>query len=176
MTGGAEAFEALLAAPRGAPVALLHDGRGGPTWLCTDAVASLDVAAGDWRGAFDRVDAFLAEHSERRLVGWLGYDLGLDVEAWPTQIDDDLGAPLVHLTAYDCVRAFDGAVARGAPDVPAACLTMCDVDDSPDLAEKFGATQLPLFVVFRDGVRCDALVGGKATALRQKVQQAIDRG
>lgn len=120
MTGGAEAFEALLAAPRGAPVALLHDGRGGPTWLCTDAVASLDVAAGDWRGAFDRVDAFLTEHSERRVVGWLGYDLGLDVEAWPTQIDDDLGAPLVHLTAYDCVRAFDGAAARGAPDVPAA--------------------------------------------------------
>ena len=69
---------------------------------------------------------------------------------------------------------FAPTYTRMAPDVPAACLTMCDVDDSPDLAEKFGATQLPLFVVFRDGVKCDALVGGKATALRQKVQQAID--
>lgn len=70
---------------------------------------------------------------------------------------------------------FAPTYTRMAPDVPAACLTMCDVDDSPDLAEKFGATQLPLFVILRDGVKCDALVGGKATALRQKVQQAIDR-
>jgi thioredoxin 1 len=69
---------------------------------------------------------------------------------------------------------FAPTYTRMAPDVPAACLTMCDVDDSPDLAEKFGATQLPLFVILRDGVKCDALVGGKATALRQKVQQAID--
>ena len=71
---------------------------------------------------------------------------------------------------------FAPTYTRMAPDLPAACLTMCDVDDSPDLAEKFGATQLPLFVILRDGVKCDALVGGKATALRQKVQQAIDRG
>ena len=70
---------------------------------------------------------------------------------------------------------FAPTYTRMAPDVPAACLTMCDVDDSPDLAEKFGATQLPLFVILRDGVKCDALVGGKATALRQKVQQAIER-
>ncbi|MGC6486794.1 MAG: anthranilate synthase component I family protein [Planctomycetota bacterium] len=120
MSGGAEAFEALLAAPRGAPVALLHDGRGGPTWLCTDAAATLEVAAGDWRGAFDRVDAFLAAHAQRRVVGWLGYDLGLDVEAWPTRQQDDFAAPLVHLTAFADVREFDGAAADGAPPVPAA--------------------------------------------------------
>ena len=51
---------------------------------------------------------------------------------------------------------------------------MCDVDDAPEFAESFGATQLPLFVIFRDGVRCDSLVGGKATALRQLVVKAIE--
>ena len=71
---------------------------------------------------------------------------------------------------------FAPTYTRMAPDLPAACLAVCDVDDAPELAEKFGATQLPLFVILRDGVKCDALVGGKATALRQKVQQAIDRG
>ena len=59
MTGGVEAFEALLAAPRGGPVALLHSGGGGRTWLCTEPAASLTIAAADWRGAFERVDAFL---------------------------------------------------------------------------------------------------------------------
>ena len=84
---------------------------------------------------------------------------------------------VVELRARWCggCNKFAPTYTRMAPEVPAACLAMCDVDDSPDLAEKFGATQLPLFVVFRDGVKCDALVGGKATALRQKVQQAIDR-
>ncbi|MFN3241281.1 MAG: aminodeoxychorismate synthase component I [Planctomycetota bacterium] len=113
-------FDALLAARRDGPVALLHGGGVGPTWLCTHPVASLTIAAGDWRGAFDRVDAFLRAHRDRRVVGWLGYDLGLDVEAWPTTIADDLGAPLVHLTAFADVQEFADATAAGAPAVPAA--------------------------------------------------------
>lgn len=120
MTASSNAFEALLAAPRGGPVALLHSGGDGPTWLCADPVASLAIPAGDWRGAFDRIDAFLTLHRDRKVVGWLGYDLGLDVEAWPTRIADDLGAPLAHLTAYADVQEFAPALARGAPDVPAA--------------------------------------------------------
>ena len=120
MTGTPEAFEALLAAPRGEPVALLHSGRGGRTSLCTAPVASLVVGAGEWRGAFDRVDEFLRAHRARRVVGWLGYDLGLDVEAWATEVEDDLGAPLVHLTAYAQVHDYEDATAQGAPEVPAA--------------------------------------------------------
>ena len=120
MTGGVEAFEALLAAPRGGPVALLHSGGGGRTWLCTEPAASLTIAAADWRGAFERVDAFLRQQRDRRVVGWLGYDLGLDVEPWPTRVADDLGAPLVHLTAFATVREFEGAVPTGAPPLPAA--------------------------------------------------------
>ena len=120
MSRPADAFEALLAAARGGPVAMLHSGGDGRTLLCVDPVASLTVAAGEWRGAFDRLDEFLRLHSERRVVGWLGYDLGLDVEAWPTRLEDDLGAPLIHLTAFADVRSFDGAAAVGAPAVPAA--------------------------------------------------------
>jgi len=113
-------FEALLAARRDAPVALLHGGGQGPTWLCTEPVASLTIPAGQWRGAFARIDAFLAEYADHRIVGWLGYDLGLDVEAWATAIADDLATPLVHLTAFASVQEFADASAHGAPDVPAA--------------------------------------------------------
>ena len=115
------AFEALLAEPRDRPVALLHTGGGaGSTWLCTRPAGSLTCAAGDWRGAFDRLDAFLAEHRQRRVVGWLGYDLGLDVEAWPLAIEDDFPVPVLHVTAFEHVAAFDGAAPLRAPAVPAA--------------------------------------------------------
>ncbi|MEC9048547.1 MAG: aminodeoxychorismate synthase component I [Planctomycetota bacterium] len=120
MSGSPEAFEALLALPRGEPVALLHSGGAGPTWLCCDAVAALTLPAGQWRGAFDRLGAFLDEHRERRVVGWLGYDLGLDVEAWATSIEPDLPVPVLHVAAYADVREYPLASARGAPAVPPA--------------------------------------------------------
>ncbi|MCK5944307.1 MAG: aminodeoxychorismate synthase component I [Planctomycetes bacterium] len=113
-------FEALLAAPRSAPLALLHGGGAGPTWLCTEPAGSLTIPAGEWAGAFERVGAFLAEHRDRRVVGWLGYDLGLDVESWATTIADDFPVPLVHLSAYGQVREFAEVAAVGAPAVPAA--------------------------------------------------------
>ena len=41
MAAGSEPFVALLAAPRGVPVALLHSGGCGRTMLCTDPVDTL---------------------------------------------------------------------------------------------------------------------------------------
>ena len=120
MTGSCEAFAGLLAAPRGEPVALLHSAGAGPTWLCTNPVASLTVPAGQWCGAFDRVGRFLAAHPESKVVGWLGYDLGLDVEPWKLRIEDDGEVPLVHLTAFASAREYVDASACGAPAVPAA--------------------------------------------------------
>jgi hypothetical protein len=81
MAGAAasEPFLALLDAPRGAPTALLHSGGNGRTLLCTDPVDTLARTAGATEGAFAALDEFLARHRERRVVGWLGYDLGLDV-------------------------------------------------------------------------------------------------
>lgn len=117
---GAAPFEALLAARRGGPIALLHSGGQGPTWLCEDPVDALTLEAGGWSGAWARLDAFLARHADRRVVGWLGYDLGLDVEAWPLRLADDFPVPVLHVAAYATVRAFEPAPPCGAPTLPPA--------------------------------------------------------
>jgi para-aminobenzoate synthetase component 1 len=110
-----EPFVALLGAPRGVPVALLHSGGRGRTLLCTDPVDTLARAAGATDGAFAELDAFLARHRERRVVGWLGYDLGLDVEPWPLRLVDDFPVPVLHLAAYATVQEFAQSVPHGAP-------------------------------------------------------------
>ena len=113
-------FAALLAARRDQPVALLHSGGAGATWLCTDPVATLTLPAGAHAGAFARLDAFLQQHQQHRVVGWLGYDLGLDVEAWPLRIADDFPVPVLHLAAYATVQEFAPVRAPAAPAVAAA--------------------------------------------------------
>jgi len=113
-------FAALLAARRDQPVALLHSGGAGATWLCTDPVATLTLPAGAHAGAFAQLDAFLRQHAARRTVGWLGYDLGLDVEAWPQHLADDFPVPVLHLAAYASVREFTPVRATAAPPVAAA--------------------------------------------------------
>jgi para-aminobenzoate synthetase component I len=114
------AFEALVDARRGDPIALLHGGGVGPTWLCRKPIASLDCGPSEWRGAFDRLGAFLGEHHDHRVVGWLGYDLGLDVESWPQLAPDEFPVPVLHMTAYAEVSRFEGVSAAGAPAVDAA--------------------------------------------------------
>ncbi|MBP8298724.1 MAG: anthranilate synthase component I family protein [Planctomycetes bacterium] len=113
-------FEGLRQARRGEPVALLHSCGAGPAWLCTDAVEVLNRPAGDVAGAFAAIDEFVRRHADRRVVGWLGYDLGLDVEAWPLRIEDDFPVPVLHLAAYATVQEFAPAVVEPAPVVPAA--------------------------------------------------------
>jgi para-aminobenzoate synthetase component 1 len=117
MAGAAarEPFLALLDAPRGAPVALLHSGGNGRTLLCTDPIDTLARPAGATEGAFAEFDAFLARHQQRRVVGWLGYDLGLDVEAWPLRLEDDFPVPVLHVAAYATIREFAPSVPHGAP-------------------------------------------------------------
>ena len=115
-----EAFRSLLGSPTGEPIALLHSGGVGPTWLCREPIASLTCAAGEWRSGFERLDTFLAEHRECRVVGWLGYDLALDVEPWQQQVADDFEVPVLHMTAYRDVREYSGVEAVGAPAVPPA--------------------------------------------------------
>jgi len=130
MARAAEPFEALLAAGRGQPVALLHSCGRGPAWLCTDAVAELTLEAGAWCGAFAALDEFLAAHRERRVVGWLGYDLGLDVETWPLRIDDDFPVPVLHVAAYDTVREFRSTTPPPAPPVAAVSSLQAHVRQS----------------------------------------------
>lgn len=72
-----------------------------------------------------------------------------------------------------CTR-FAPTYSKLAVDLQSTYLCVADVDDAPELAEAHGASQLPLFVIYRDGKRWDQLVGGKQTVLRQKVLAAID--
>jgi aminodeoxychorismate synthase component I len=126
-----EVFRALLDSPTGEPVALLHGGGVGPTWLCREPIATLTCGAGEWRSGFDRLGEFLAEHREHRTVGWLGYDLALDVEEWQQRAADDFEVPVLHMTAYRDVREFSAVDATGAPAVPAAtdlCATIAQAD------------------------------------------------
>ncbi len=113
-------FAALLAARAGGPVALLHSCGRGPALLCSDAVDALTLPAGAWPGAWAKLDTFLARHRERRVAGWLGYDLGLDVEAWPLRLADDFPVPVLHVAAYATVREFAPSVPPKAPPVPPA--------------------------------------------------------
>jgi para-aminobenzoate synthetase component 1 len=113
-------FELLLALPRGAPVALLHSCGRGPAFLCRDPVDVLTLPAGAHAGAFDALGAFLGRHRERRCAGFLGYDLGLDVEAWPCRLADDFPVPVLHVAAYSQVDELPWAAVPPSPPVPAA--------------------------------------------------------
>ena len=113
-------FAALVAARRDAPVALLSGCGDGASCLCTDPVATLSRAAGDTAGAFAELDGFLRAHHDRRVVAWLGYDLGRDVEPWPLRIADDFPVPVLHATAFATVREWSPAPVPAAPPVAAA--------------------------------------------------------
>ncbi|MCA8948623.1 MAG: aminodeoxychorismate synthase component I [Planctomycetes bacterium] len=115
-----EPLAALLAADRGGPIALLHGCGQGPSRLFTAPLAELTLAAGEWAGALARLDAFLAAHRDRPVVGWLGYDLGLDVEAWPLRLADDFPVPVLHVAAYGEVREFAAGAVPPPPPVAAA--------------------------------------------------------
>src|SRR5690606_14280078 len=78
------------------------------------------LPAGAWQGAFAALGAFLDRHRDRRVVGWLGFDLGLDVEPWPLRQRADFAVPELHVAAYDNVRAFAPAAVPPPPPVPAA--------------------------------------------------------
>lgn len=95
-----EAFEELLEAPRGKPLAMLHSGDRGPARLFTEPVGELTIAPEDWEGAWARLEDFLARQAGQVCVGWLGYDLRDDVETLPRSISDDFPVPVLHFVAY----------------------------------------------------------------------------
>jgi len=107
--------ELLAEAGRGEPLALFVGAGWSRSILCRDPIASLTIPAGEEIGAFARLDAFLRKHRERTCAGWLGYDLGRDVESWPRTIVDDFEAPVLHVAAYarvDELPREEGPIAR----------------------------------------------------------------
>jgi para-aminobenzoate synthetase component 1 len=113
-------FAALLAAPRRGPVAMLHSCGQGPAWLFTEPVDVLTRPAGAYQGGWSALHEFLQRHRDRRVVGWLGFDLGLDVEAWPLAIADDFPVPVLHVAAYANVQKWPSRAVEPAPPVPPA--------------------------------------------------------
>ena len=120
-------FESMMAVPRGEPLAMCHLPELSGWQLCTGVVDELSVAAGDADAALARLDEFLTRHRGRLCAGWLGYDLGLDVEAWPLRIVDDFPVPLLHITAFDVVREFPDDVVPAPPAVPAAAALVAHI-------------------------------------------------
>jgi aminodeoxychorismate synthase component I len=125
---GAAPFAALAAAPRDRPVALLHSGGAGPAFLCTEPVATLLLPAPAWRGAFEELRRFLAAHRQRRVVGWLGFELGRDVEDLGPGPGDDFPVPLLHVAAYANVAEFPSLPTPPAPAVAAATAFAAAID------------------------------------------------
>ncbi len=114
----AEPFERLLQAPRGLPVALLHscgdrDFGSGGVRLYRSPVEVLEIdqdAVGP--DTWAHVDAFLARHFERPVVGFLGYDLRDATEALPRRIAaDGFGGPALHLQAHEHCEEWPGGLA-----------------------------------------------------------------
>lgn len=111
-------FVQLAQAARDAPIALLHSGGGGPTWLFDGACDELVVQGDAASGALARIDAFLARHRERRCVGYFGYDLRDAVEVLPRRIAADLDLPLAHLVAFERQQAWHDHGVPAPPAIP----------------------------------------------------------
>mmetsp|Transcript_46827 Transcript_46827/g.132102 ORF Transcript_46827/g.132102 Transcript_46827/m.132102 type:complete len:245 (+) Transcript_46827:152-886(+) len=86
------------------------------------------------------------------------------------------GIVVLEFKAGWCIgcKKFAPTFARLVEELPSTYLCVTDVDEAPELSQAYDVNQLPHFVIFKDGKRWDALTGGKATILRQKVLYAID--
>jgi para-aminobenzoate synthetase component 1 len=109
---------------RGRPGFAWLDGGGGDHLLYTRPLAVLTVRAGRASvsgpegnarfaaGGFDLLDAAFAAWGSAgtgaTLVGYLGYELGEELEALPPPPEDDLGLSDLHLALYDAALRWDG--------------------------------------------------------------------
>ncbi len=113
---------AAFAPHAGDPFALLLDsaaephGRGRYSYLCL----SPKVVLTESRGAFQALAGLLPRLEplpdlppfQGGLAGYLGYDLGREVERLPTHQPDDLGLPPLAMGLFECIAAWDHAQGR----------------------------------------------------------------
>ncbi len=114
--------EQLAEALRPAPGFAWLDGGAEGHRLAAEPIAHLSVKAGratvaaggdrrTWAaGGFDLLEAALAawRGAGGLLLGYLGYELGAELEQLPTPPPDDLSLPDLHLGLYDRVLLWDG--------------------------------------------------------------------
>ena len=74
------------------------NGPGGNATFAASGFDLLDAAFAAWQGA----------GAGATLVGYLGYELGGELEALPAPPADDLGLPDLHLSLYDAALRWDG--------------------------------------------------------------------
>ena len=92
------------------------------------------------------------------------------------QGDDARPVVVLEFNATWCggCKKFTPTFERLVEELPQSYLCCADVDEAPELAQSYAVSQLPHFVIFRDGRKWDVLIGGKATILRQKIQFAVE--
>ncbi|MFL6195050.1 MAG: anthranilate synthase component I family protein [Thermoanaerobaculia bacterium] len=99
---GAEAGHRLYARP--VAILTVRDGRA--------SVTGPDGKAAFKAGGFDLLEAAFAAWGDAgagaTLVGYLGYELGRELESLPAPPPDDLGLPDLHLALYDSALRWDG--------------------------------------------------------------------
>ncbi|OIR09049.1 aminodeoxychorismate synthase component 1 [mine drainage metagenome] len=128
-----------------APFALLLDsaaetaGRGRYSYLCLRPRAVLT----EGRGAFQALARLLPRQEplpglppfQGGLAGFLGYDLGREVERLPEHQPDDLALPPLAMGLFDCIAAWDHAAGRAwviGPEAVARALA-ADLEAAPPL-------------------------------------------
>ncbi|GAB4149140.1 MAG: aminodeoxychorismate synthase component I [Planctomycetota bacterium] len=97
-------------------------GATGAAFLAASPSSSLTLGPGEWRGAFLALRSFLRRNHERCCVGFLGYDLALDVEPFPVSIEDDFPQPVLHFSAYDRILRFPPSDEGDPPPLPRCAL------------------------------------------------------
>mmetsp|Transcript_4566 Transcript_4566/g.8620 ORF Transcript_4566/g.8620 Transcript_4566/m.8620 type:complete len:105 (+) Transcript_4566:170-484(+) len=99
------------------------------------------------------------------------------------QIEDyEEFAPLLSgnkVLVVDCTAAWCGPCQRIAPEYAAlaeddsgACYIKVDVDDVEEFAAEYKITAMPTFIVFKDGVEVERVVGADISKVKAAVEKA----
>ncbi|MEM7305095.1 MAG: thioredoxin [Planctomycetota bacterium] len=97
--------------------------------------------------------------------------LQLDDRGFDREITQSKGAALVDFSAEWCApcRALGPTVDAVANDFAGrATVAKVQVDDSPELANRFGVRSIPTLIFFRDGEEVDRVVGALSYAELQE--------
>jgi para-aminobenzoate synthetase component I len=151
------------------PLATLstHGGRStvrGPLGHSTFAASGFEVleaafAAWRWTGA--------------TLVGYLGYELGGELESLPPPPEDDLGLPDLHLSLYDAALCWDGNDQSWTLDATDAWRDgpVFEAEQLLAAARRRSGLEIPKAPLVRDGVISRPSRGGFEAAVARTVER-----
>lgn len=101
----------------------------------------------------------------------------VNAESWQTDVLDGTLPTLVHFTADWCgpCRMIATPMAElGDEFKDRLTMAKIDVDQSPEIAARYGVRSIPTLIFFRDGVPVDQIVGARPKpAMRQKIEKTL---